>query len=102
LTKKLRLMFGFNFEPSLHMFGSNPAHQILQSHGSSQPFLQRMPQVGEVGDISVGLKWHWSIKTIADGVSLYVRVSSLKLYGPRWPKCKAHMQPNEARCCWLM
>jgi hypothetical protein len=39
LTKKLRLMIGFNLEPSLHKLGSDPAHQILpghflQSHGA--------------------------------------------------------------------
>ena len=98
-------MIGFNFEPSLHMVGSNPAHQILQSHGSNQPFLQHMPQVGEVCGISVGLKCplvHPVLEqAIADRVSLYVRVSRPKLYGPRWPKCKAHLQPGEAHCCWL-
>ena len=91
-------MIGFNFEPSLHMFGSDPAHQILQSHGSKQPFLQHMPQVGEVGGISVGLKCplvHQKPDN-ADIVSLYVRVSRLKLYGPRWPECKAHLQPDES------
>ena len=28
--------------------------------------------------------------------SIYVRVSRLKLYGPRWPECKAHLQPDES------
>ena len=35
-------------------------------------------------------------KPIADRVSIYVRVSRLKLYGPRWPECKAHLQPDES------
>src|SRR5438046_1019939 len=55
LTEKLRLMIGFNFEPSLYMFRSDPAHQILESHWSRQPFLQHMPQVGEVYGTSGGL-----------------------------------------------
>ena len=60
-----------------------------------------MPQVGEVCGISVGLKCplvHQNRveQLIADRVSIYVRVSRLKLYGPRWPECKAHLQPDES------
>src|SRR6188472_1520100 len=54
------------------MFGSDPAYQILQSHGSKQPFLQHMLQVGGVYDISVGLKCQLVHQTIS-GLRCYQR-----------------------------
>jgi len=45
LTKKLRLMIGFNVDPPLHMFGSE-AWPSIRAERQSLPLHTRLPGVG--------------------------------------------------------